>query len=94
MTAQAVLNPRTHLTQFRMSEADIAAFHKRFLTTTTIEEEFGLHRNRILAILRSAGARKFMLEGRSVGPICLRAEVDGLLAAYDGRRALPAPGSR
>lgn len=92
VTAQAVLNPKTHLTQFRMSEEDIAAFNKRFLTTTTIEEEFGLHRNRILAILRSAGARQFMLEGRSVGPIWLRAEVEGILDASDGRRALPTSG--
>lgn len=90
--AQAVLNPKTHLTQFRMSEEDIAAFHKRFLTTTTIEEEFGLHRNRILAILRSAGARQFMLEGRSVGPLWLRAEVECIFAANDGRGALPTSG--
>lgn len=80
--AQAVLNPRTHLTQFRMSEEDIAAFHKRFLTTTTMEDEFGVHRNRILAILRSAGAQQFTLDGQPVGPIWLRGDVEGILRSH------------
>ncbi|WP_283178700.1 hypothetical protein [Gemmobacter sp. 24YEA27] len=92
VTAQAVLNPKTHLTQFRMSDEDIAAFHKKFLTTTAIEEQFGLHRNGILAILRSAGARQFMLEERSIGPIWLRTNVEGILVANYGRRTLPTSG--
>lgn len=73
--AQKVKNPKTHTLQWRMTPADVAAFHRKFLTTTTIEAEFGLHRNRILAVLNAASARPFTLDGVSFGSVWLREEV-------------------
>ncbi len=74
--AQKVQNPKTNTMQYRMTQADVAAFHRKFLTTTTIGIEFGLHRNKILAVLRAAGAHPFALDGRSVGSIWLRDEIE------------------
>lgn len=59
--AQKIKNPKTHAMQWRMTPVDVASFHRKFLTTATIEAEFGLHRNRILAVLNAAGARPFTL---------------------------------
>lgn len=74
--AQQVMNPKTNMLQFTMTPADSAAFHCKFLTTTTIEAEFGLHRNRIRAVLSAAGAQPFIIEGASVGPVWLREDVE------------------
>ncbi len=73
--AQKVKHPKTHTLQWRMTPADVAAFHRKFLTTSTIEAEFGLHRNRILALLNAAGARPFTLDGMSIGSVWFRDEV-------------------
>ncbi len=75
VSARAFRNPKTHAWQWRMTPADVASFHRKFLTTSTIEAEFGLHRNRILAVLNAAGARPFTLDGVSVGSVWLREEV-------------------
>lgn len=74
--AQQVQNPKTKAMQYRMTQADVVEFHRKFLTTTTIGLEFGLHRNKILAVLRAAGAPPFALEGRSVRSIWLRDEIE------------------
>lgn len=73
--ARAFRNPKTHTLQWRMTPADVAAFHRKFLTTSTIEAEFGLHRNRILAVLRATGVRPFTVDGVSAGSVWLREEV-------------------
>lgn len=39
-----VLHPQTRQRPHRMSDVDVAAFHRKFLTHTTIEAKFGLHR--------------------------------------------------
>ena len=73
--ARKVKHPKTHLLQWRMTPADVAAFHRKFLTTSTIEAEFGLHRNRILALLNAAGTRPITLDGMSIGSVWFRDEV-------------------
>ena len=73
--ARKVKHTKTHALQRRMTPADVAAFHRKFLTTSTIEAEFGLHRNRILAHLNAAGARPFTLDGMSIGSVWFRDEV-------------------
>lgn len=74
--AQKMQNPKTKIMQYRMTQAHVAEFHRKFLTTTTIGSEFGLHRNRILAVLRAADVQPFTLDGRLVGSIWLRDEVE------------------
>ncbi|WP_124085338.1 hypothetical protein [Pseudogemmobacter humi] len=70
------MNPKTNMQQFRMTPDDITALHRKFLTTTTIEAEFGLHPNRIRAVLSAAGALPFTIDGASVGPVWLREEFE------------------
>ncbi len=73
--ARRVKHPKTHVLQWRMTPGDVAAFHRKFLTTSTIEAEFGLHRNRILALLNAAGAKPFTPDGMSIGSVWFRDEV-------------------
>ena len=49
----AVVNPIARKSRHRMTDAEIAAFHEKFLTLATIEAEFGLHKNRIFATRRA-----------------------------------------
>lgn len=79
-----IVHPRTRQSQLRMSDADVAAFHRKFLTLATIEAEFGLHKNRILAMLRADGATPFTADGRTFGAIWLRDAVGALFGKNSG----------
>lgn len=81
VATQVVRHPVTRQNQHRMTAQHIAAFHRKFLTLTTIKAEFGLHRNTILALLKAAGAKPFRLNGQSVGSIWLRDEVESIFVS-------------
>lgn len=75
-------HPKTRQMQHRMTPGDGAAFHRRYLTPTTIESEFGLHRNTSLAILKAGGVARFSPDGVDYGAIWLRSEAAPLIAAF------------
>ncbi|WP_223814343.1 TniQ family protein [Roseicitreum antarcticum] len=79
--ATKVLHPVTKRPQWRMNDADIAAFHEKFTTPTVIGEETGHHRNTILAALSVGGIRPFRPNDVDAGPVYLRDEVAGILGA-------------
>lgn len=58
------------------SPADIAAFHKRFLTSVTMSNEFGQHWRTLIAKLKAAGVSPFSPNGADYGSLFLRAEVE------------------
>ena len=58
-----------------MTEEDIAAFHRRFLTTT-ISAEFRLHRNVLLKRLATARVSPFGPTGADFGAVYLRGDVE------------------
>lgn len=69
-------HPVTRREQFRMTAEQIAAFHEKYLTPTTVMRESGLHRNTILARLSAAGIQPYAPDGKSFGVIYLRREAD------------------
>lgn len=77
-----IKHPKTRQMQHRMTPEDEAAFHRRYLTPTTIESEFGLHRNTSLAILRAGEVARFSPDGVDYGAIWLRSEAAPLIAAF------------
>ena len=77
-----IKHPKTRQKQHRMTPEDEAAFHRRYLTPTTIESEFGLHRNTSLAILKPDGAPRFAPDGVDYGAIWLRKDVVPLITAF------------
>lgn len=78
--ATRIKQPTTGRDQLRVTEADIAEFHRRFLTPTTITAEFGLHRNTIFAAFRETGVVPFAPDGRDFGSLYLRSEAAPLFA--------------
>jgi TniQ len=62
-----------------VSPCDINDFHNRFLTSTTMETEFGQHRRTLLAKLKTAKVKPFMPNGESFGALFLREEVETAL---------------
>ncbi len=80
--AFAINNPKTHRTQWQVSEADIEAFHQKFVTAATIEAIFELHPNTFQAILRAAGCSPFAPGGLDFGAIWLREVVEPVLLRH------------
>lgn len=62
-----------------VSEADEVAFHKRFMTLTTMATETGEDRRSLLAKLKAAGITPFAPEGEDYGALYLRQDVKGTL---------------
>lgn len=73
-TAERILNPRTNRLQYRLNASDIAFFHGRFITLTTLSEETGHHRNTLKSLLAAARVTPFETGGRNFGAVYLRAE--------------------
>lgn len=82
-----VQHPRLGYEMFVVSEADVAAFHRRFVTTTTLSTEWGEHRNTIIVQLEAAGVARFAPEGTDFGAIYLRRDVEAAVGRQ-GRAAL------
>jgi hypothetical protein len=74
--ATFAIHPRFGVEMVYMTEEDVAAFHRRFLTTTTISAEFGLHRNFLRQRLAAARVSRFSPSGVDFGAIYLRADVE------------------
>lgn len=77
--ATQVLDPMTRRPQWRLSDADIAAFHARFITPRVMVQETGHHRNTILKALKDDNLPRFRPDGLSVGSIYLRDDVANVL---------------
>jgi len=73
-------HPATGNERFYMTDADIAAFHARYVTLPVLEREHGTHRNTLRARLAAAGVQPFSHEGQSFSPIYLRKTVKAALA--------------
>jgi predicted transposase YbfD/YdcC len=54
-----------------LSQADVAEFHKRFLTASTMEREFGLHKRTLMARLKAAKVRAFAPSCQDFGALYL-----------------------
>ena len=78
-TGFTTLNPKMRRLQWQMSEADIAAFHEKFLTLATMQTEFKLHRNTLRGLLSAAGCTRFSPSQADFGPIWLRKAVEPIL---------------
>jgi hypothetical protein len=70
-----VQNPSNQRSQIRLTEDNIASFHKNFMTLNTMQAELGLHRNTILTRLKAMGVLQFASDGKNFGAIWLRHEV-------------------
>lgn len=81
--ATETINPKTQKSQLRMSEQDTSAFHREFLTLTTIATEFGISRNKASAIIKSNETKPFSPEGQDFGAVWLRMDVDKLFTESD-----------
>ncbi|WP_242494170.1 TniQ family protein [Salipiger sp. IMCC34102] len=72
-------HPVTRRAVLYVSGDDEAKFHRRFLTPTTMQSEFGLHRQTCTARLRAAGISPFSPGGADLGPLYLRQEAEPVL---------------
>jgi hypothetical protein len=70
-----VVNPDTGRLQHFLRPEDVAAFHRRFVTLTTLATETGRHRNTLRGQLAANGVARFAPDGQSFGPVYLREEV-------------------
>lgn len=73
-----VQNPSNQRSQFRLTEDNIASFHKDFMTLNTMQDELGLHRNTIFTRLKAMDVLQFTSGGKNFGAIWLRHEVTPL----------------
>lgn len=72
-------HPVTRQALLYVSEDDMVEFHRRFLTPTTMQREFGLHRQTCTARVRAAGIKPFSPDGADFGPLYLRQEAEPVL---------------
>jgi hypothetical protein len=72
-------HPVTGTAWFYLSASDVVAFHQKFLTSTTMAQEFQEHWRTLLAQLESAGVSRFAPAGESYGNIFLRKDVEAAL---------------
>lgn len=79
VSAYQIINPRTGRTQYRMTAEDLAAFHRRFVTLTTLSAETGQHRNTLKGRLASRRITPFSPEGQDFGAVYLRGDVVGMV---------------
>ncbi|MFG6637929.1 TniQ family protein [Sulfitobacter sp. 1A12126] len=79
VSALLIKSPRTARLQYRMTPKDMADFHQRFVTLTTLSAETGEHRNKIRGIFKAARVAPFSPDGQDFGAVYLRADVSGLM---------------
>ena len=80
-----VEHPGNGIDWFVLRDTDIAAFHERFMTLTTMGQEFGLHRNTIRAVLKAHDVQPFSPDGEDYGAIYLRGKVADLCCSGEDR---------
>jgi len=62
-----------------VTKEDIDKFHARFLTTSTMEREFGLHKRTLLAKLKAAHVKAFAPNAQDFGALYLREDVEAVI---------------
>lgn len=72
-------HPVTKRPQYQMDQSDIAAFHKKFVTLSTLVQETGLHRNALGARLSHARVTRYSPGGEDFGAVYLRSEAEAAL---------------
>jgi hypothetical protein len=72
--AVRVVNPATGRLQHYLRPEDIAAFHQRFATLTTLAAETGRHRNALRGQMAAGEVTHFAPDGQAFGPVYLREE--------------------
>ncbi len=60
-----------------LTPGDMAAFHHRFVTLTTLSAETGQHRNTLQGRLATRRITPFSPEGQDFGAVYLRGDVVG-----------------
>lgn len=73
--ASKIIHPRTKRPQYWMTLENMAAFHREFVTLTTLSTETGLHRNTLKGQLASGRITRFSPEGQDFGAVYLRDDV-------------------
>lgn len=79
VSAHQVVNPRTGRPQYRMTPEDMAAFHRRFVTLTTLSAESGQHRNTLKGLLAARRISPFAPDGQDFGAVYLRSDVAAIM---------------
>jgi predicted ArsR family transcriptional regulator len=79
VSAYRIINPRTGRPQHRMTPQDMAAFHRRFMTLTTLSAETGQHRNTLKGLLAARRITPFSPDGQDFGAVYLRADVASVM---------------
>ena len=74
-----VVNPRTGRPQHQMTPEDMAAFHQRFMTLTTLCAETGRHRNTLRAALALRKITPFSSGGQDFDAVYLRDDLAELM---------------
>ena len=77
--ARQVRNPKTQRLQVFLTDEDVVAFHRRYVTIASLQAETGLHRNTLRGLLSGARVKRVLPGGRDFGPIYLRADVEAAL---------------
>ncbi len=68
------MNRRTGRRWYFVTAEEISAFHRRFVTLTTLCEETGLHRNTLKGLLDATRVARFTPDGQDFGAVFLRNE--------------------
>lgn len=79
VSAIRLKNSTTGRQQYWLSAEDIASFHGRFVTLTTLSNETGHHRNTLKSQLEASRVARFAPRDQDFGAVYLREEVAGAL---------------
>jgi hypothetical protein len=85
-TATPMRNSRTGIANIYMTPADVAAFHHRFVTLTTLAVETGQSIPDLKSALMRAGVTVFAPEGEEFGRLFLRASAESAVSPRTGRQ--------
>jgi hypothetical protein len=79
MTGTRMLHPKIGGMRVYVSKKDIVEFHARFVTASTMEREFGLHRRTLFAKLKAAHVKVFAPNTQDFGALYLREDVEAVI---------------
>ena len=79
VSARWVPHPVTGANILYLTDDDIAAFHRRFMTPMTMQAEFGLHGRTCVARLNAAKVSAFSPDGQDFGALYERPDVEAVL---------------
>ena len=73
------VGPKKRPTCKTHTKKDIVEFHARFVTASTMEREFGLHRRTLFAKLKAAHVKAFAPNTQDFGALYLREDVEAVI---------------